>query len=255
MANSNVLLDRNTHIGQNVCGTCYEGRITLPGRNESAPSGVTISNSLFSGGNSDGIQNGSNGTRIIGNEITGVVQNSAAHSDSIQLYGSKNTLVKGNYIHDVPTGIMSGDGTDHETIEDNVIVNTTLGGGYASVVLGPDDGSIVRHNTFDSQIRVCSSMGANSCNAPSRPSVGTVLKDNVIDQLWVNGTSVSFAEENYNLFGSISAPSGFTRGAQDIIGQPTFVDGANPTTYGGFRLAAGSLGKGNASDGLDRGIR
>ncbi|HUC20400.1 MAG TPA: dockerin type I domain-containing protein, partial [Candidatus Polarisedimenticolaceae bacterium] len=41
----------------------------------------------------------------------------------------------------------------------------------------------------------------------------------------------------------------------DLKGKPTFVGGAKPTTYAGFALAAGSLGKGNASDGLDRGIR
>ena len=136
-----------------MSSTSCEGRITLPGRGPST-SGVTIQNSKFSGGNSDGIQNGSNGTRIIGNEIYDIQQGdpSVAHSDPIQLYGSQNTVVRGNYIHDTASGIMSGDGTDHEVIEHNVIVRT----GNSPIILGPDKSSIVRHNTLDGTLRVCS---------------------------------------------------------------------------------------------------
>ena len=44
-------------------------------------------------------------------------------------------------------------------------------------------------------------------------------------------------------------------GPAEIVGLPTFVGGASPTTYAGYRLAPKSRGSGNASDGLDRGAR
>ena len=44
-------------------------------------------------------------------------------------------------------------------------------------------------------------------------------------------------------------------GVGDFIGVPVYVGGATPATYADFRLAAGSPGKGAASDGLDIGIR
>jgi Bacterial Ig domain/Right handed beta helix region len=249
MANAGVLFDGNTHVGITVCGTCYEGRITLPGSGPSA-SGVVILHSLFSGGNSDGIQNGSNGTQIIGNEFTNLDQAdpNVAHTDPIQLYGSRNSVVRGNYIHDTASGIMSGDGTDHELIEHNVILRT----GNSPIILGPDDGSVVRHNTLMGTLRVCAG-GSGACNG-SAPSSGTVVKDNVVTTLYTNGAPgnpATYAEEDYNLINS--RDGGPAAGAHDIIGRPTFVGGATPTRFAGFELAANSKGKGNASDGTDRG--
>ena len=207
---------------------------------------MVIQHSFFSGGNSDGIQNGSNGTQIIGNEFANLDQGdpNVAHTDPIQLYGSSNTLVRGNYIHDTASGIMSGDGTNHEIIEHNVILRT----GNAPIILGPDNGSVVRHNTLMGTLRVCSG-GPGACNGNASSS-GTVVKDNVITTLFTNGTA-TYAEEDYNLINSRqSSPAA---GAHDITGKPTFVGGATPSTFAGFELAASSKGKGNASDGTDRG--
>jgi Bacterial Ig domain/Right handed beta helix region len=250
MANANVLFDGNTHVGITVCESCYEGRITLPGSSGPSASGVVIQHSLFSGGNSDGIQNGSNGTQIIGNEFMNLDQGdpNVAHTDPIQLYGSRNSVVRGNYIHDTASGIMSGDGTDHELIEHNVILRT----GNAPIILGPDDGSVVRHNTLMGTLRVCAG-GSGACNG-SAPSSGTVVKDNVVTTLFTNaapGNPATYAEEDYNLINS--RDGGPAAGAHDITGKPTFVGGVTPTTFAGFELAASSKGKGNASDGTDRG--
>ena len=41
----------------------------------------------------------------------------------------------------------------------------------------------------------------------------------------------------------------------DFIGIPQFVGGSSPNTYAGYALAAGSPGKGKASDGGDVGAR
>ncbi|RKQ85071.1 uncharacterized protein DUF4082, partial [Solirubrobacter pauli] len=67
LANSNVLLDHNTHININAGGQyASPARIALP-YNSQTHSGVTIQNSLLKGGDSDGIQGGV-GVNIINNE-------------------------------------------------------------------------------------------------------------------------------------------------------------------------------------------
>lgn len=87
--NANVLLDSNEHLDRNADDCQQDGRISLPNRNENAPSGLTICNSLFSGGDADGILNGSNGTIIEGNTFRDLHQASSAHTDAIQLYGPR----------------------------------------------------------------------------------------------------------------------------------------------------------------------
>jgi hypothetical protein len=237
MANANIVLDGNTHNNISPNGG-YEGRITLPSRNENAASGVTIKNSLFSGGLSDGIQNGSNGTQILSNEFVNIRQGdpNIAHTDALQLYGSKNTVIRGNYFHNVEDGIMAPDGTDHEVIENNVFV--TAGSQY-SVTLGSDNGSVVRHNTMlRTGLRLQQKSGLPTPK-------GTVVKDNILAGYTREAGTV---DESYNLF-----TSGSGTGANDLRGTPAFVGGSAPATYAGYALASGSPGKANASDGKDRG--
>lgn len=255
LVNANVVLDHNTHAGIDKCAGCYEGRLTLPD-NTDQPSGVTIKNSVFGpGGESDGIQNGGNGVQIIGNEFVALQGGSAdgVHVDAIQLYGSKNTVIRGNWLHDVATGIMSPDGADHELIEHNVIDT----GEYPfAIILGSDDGSVIRHNTFPD--RACafnlrcgivslttkdSCPYANECD----PGHGTVVKDNILGEISVEERA-SLSSRSYNLVANSSAT-----GASEIRGKPTYTGGATPADWLGFKLASRSLGKGNASDGTDRG--
>src|SRR4051794_29777534 len=57
ISNANVLFDRNTFDGINMCSSCYEGRLTVRGYDNAAPVGITISNNHFgNGGESDGVQ-------------------------------------------------------------------------------------------------------------------------------------------------------------------------------------------------------
>jgi Right handed beta helix region len=248
LANANILFDRNVHPAWDKCDGCGEGRVFLPEK-RAEPSGITIQNSRFGpGGDSDGIQNGSNGTRILNNEFVGIRQlaNGEAHADSIQLYGSRNTVIRGNWFHDVSVGVMAPDGADHELIEDNVIQARSP---YA-INLKSDDGSVVRHNTLPdgscdyNQRCGWILLGAKSGNPASR---GTVIRDNIMAGVSWGGQT---AAEDFNLF---AASRG--RGANSQRGLPTYVGGPAPTSYAGFRLAPGSRGKGNASDGLDRGAR
>jgi hypothetical protein len=145
LANADILFEHNVHEGFVKCAGCYEGRVELVDRGR-RKSGVTIRDSIFRGGNSDGIQNGGDGVRILSNTFSGIHQvdgRSGVHADAIQLFGSRRTVIRGNRMEDVATGIMAPDGADHELIEDNTI--GTAGYPYA-ITLGGDRGSVVRGN-------------------------------------------------------------------------------------------------------------
>ncbi|MBW3609195.1 MAG: right-handed parallel beta-helix repeat-containing protein, partial [Actinobacteria bacterium] len=258
LVDANIDFDNNVHSDVNVCDGCSDARVHIAERNEARPNGITIRNSRFYGGSADGILNGGNGTRIIGNTFSDLFQTGAdgAHTDSIQLYGSKNTLVKANFFYNVDMGNPGAyDQADHEVIEDNVIVSARY---PFQMQLLSDNGSIVRHNTF-----VATSTRGGGCdynlpcgivrmgNKSSDPrSTGTVFENNILAEISVTGQTPAYAVEDYNLFSEHKAG-----GRNDELGVPLFVGGARPTTYEGFRLAAGSPGKGTASDGLDRGAR
>ena len=130
MVGANILFDRNTHANINVCGNCYEGRLQISGRGSGA-SGITVRNSTFGpGGDADGMQIGANGVQVLDNEFTGIKQVSAVHTDSLQLYGATNTVIRGNYFHDFSVAIMAPDGGTNEVIADNVFI----GGDYRPAV-------------------------------------------------------------------------------------------------------------------------
>jgi hypothetical protein len=247
-----IVLANDVFHDWDTCGSCGEARVFLTGGNQ--PSGVTIRDSEFYGGLSDGIQNGAVGTRIIGNEFHDITPGSPSgvHADAIQLYGSSQTVIRGNYMHDMPEVpfIMAADGADHELIEDNVVEGSAHG--YPYITLFSDDSSIVRHNTFadgDCAFNVpCGTLrlGAKQSDDPGH---GTVVEDNILSEISTEGQT-TIGQRSHNLLAHDN-PSG----AAEIRGLPTYVGGANPTSYAGYRLAARSLGQGNASDGLDRGAR
>jgi hypothetical protein len=175
--NANVLIDHNTFSGINVCSTCYEGRLAIRGYENTQPVGVTVSNNLFGpGGDSDGIQivGDAYGVQIgPGNEFRGLAQVSEAHTDALQLYGSSHTLVTGNWMHDNSTGIMAPDGSDHETITNNVIQTT----GYPwPIVMGNAVGNTITHNVLPGSGGTIELDKSNGGAASS----GNVVTDNVV---------------------------------------------------------------------------
>jgi hypothetical protein len=248
MLNANVVFDRDTFDGISACGSCYEGRLSVRGNSNTAPVGVAVTNSHFgNGGCSDGVQiiGKAYGVQIgPGNEFSGIKQSGcAAHVDSVQLYGSRATQIVGNYFHDNDTIIMAPDGGDHEVVTDNVMV----GGGFVPAVqFGHHDGTVFAHNT-------AMNIDVNSyvSGPDSDPNRNVQLRDNVMVNGSLNADGCQACSVAYNLFSS----SGKAKGTNTIVAGPSFVGGATPTTYPGFLLAAGSPGKGNASDGADRGIR
>jgi Right handed beta helix region len=244
--NANILIDHNTFSNINVCGTCYEGRLAIRGYQNTQPVGVTISNNLFGPrGDADGIQivGGAYGVQIgPGNEFHDLAQVSQAHTDPIQLYGSTHTLITGNWLHDNATGIMAPDGSDHETITNNVIQTT----GYPwPVVMGAAEGNVVAHNVFPGSGGTVEVDKSNSGAASS----GNVVKDNVLANVAnSSGGAPQGTTVDYNLI------SGGARGSHDIKGRPTFAGGSSPTSWAGFALAAGTTGTGKADDGTAIGI-
>jgi hypothetical protein len=248
IANANILIDHDVFNNISPCGSCPEGRVTVTteGSKPPGPSGVTISNSVFSGGNSDGVQITGNANGVVvgpGNEFFNLAQSSATHTDSIQLYGASDTTITGNYVHDAAEGIMAPDGGDSGFlhIENNVFSRIDQQGVY----LGFKPGLVLNHNTF--------SAGVMLHDDPAKggsPTVGAIIKNNVL----LNGVSKqnlmgnAIAVEDYNLLAGGS-------GAHDIkAGKPTFAAGAAPTTFAGWLLAPGSIGAKAADDGADMGI-
>ncbi len=248
MSNANILFDHDTFDNISACSTCYEGRLTVRGNNNTSAVGVAVTNSHFgNGGGSDGVQiiGDAYGVKIgPGNEFSNIKQGSyAAHVDSIQLYGSSHTQIVGNYFHDDDTIIMAPDGGTAENIANNVMI----GAGYVPAVqLGSHNGTQFVHNTVKNiQVQTGSKVGAKAG-----------VNVNVSNNVFATGASTTPAGGSgcpgcpvtYNLF------AGSTSGTNAIKGTPVFTGGSAPTTYAGYALATGSPGKANGSDGKDRGI-
>lgn len=249
MRDANVLFDRNTHADIDTCTTCFQGRLHVEG-DSGHPSGVVIANSVFSGGNSDGVRADANGIEIRGNEFFGLRDQDPFHTDPIQIYGGTRIAIRGNHFHDnrVSAAIMMPDGGAHNVVENNVVAP----GGYTwALTWYSDNGSIIRHNTladgscsFDKRCGIIN-IAARAGYPAGR---GTIIRDNVIGGIAHPGGDAkrSFTAE-HNL-SRVGIP-----GAGNITGLPTYVGPA--TSYTGYRLAPGSLGKGDATDGTDLGIR
>src|SRR3954454_21876647 len=236
-ANANVVLNGNSHVNLDATGS-LPARVTV--YSSGTPSGVTIANSLFQGGDSDGVRPDGDSVQVLGNEFGDIVDKGANHADPIQFYGAERAVIRGNYFHNangnISAYIMQADGGVGNVIEDNVFA-AGKGVGYG-ITLYSDDGTVIRHNTF--QPGTCDfsipcgtlSLGNKSGQAVSR---GTVIRDNILAAIGGgNGTYTA----DHNLMTGQSKPS--------FVGPLS--------AYAGFRLASSSPGRGAASDGADVGI-
>ena len=244
------IFDGNTH--NNISGNSTSNKFLVEGP-------VTIRNSHFEGGGSDGIRLGTSvpaGSVIIEHNVFLNIRDdgSGNHTDNIQWYGGNNAIVRGNLFKqtiDGETQVMGAfDGTSGKVIEDNVIDVTGRNWG---IELYADNGSIVRHNTVVYH-------PANPCffNLPcgfidfdhkSGDPAGQNEQayDNIATEITTNPSS-AVTRRDHNMVRQ-------NAGSGDFIGNPIFVGGTSPSTYEGYALAAGSPGKNAASDGLDVGIR
>jgi hypothetical protein len=248
IADANIVFDANTHVNIDTCASCPAGRVLVEPAGR-LPSDATIKNSLFAGGNSDGVRADANGVRVIGNEFRGLHDQDPFHTDPIQIFGGTHILIRGNYFRDnaVAANIMMADGGDHNVVEDNVMAP----GRYTwAITWYSDNRSIIRHNTFADG--ACSDgVRCGIINLGSKPGApagrGTIIRDNVLGGIGAGGAARPTFRGDHNL--SRTA----TPGPGNVVGMPTYV--GPPGTYAGHRLARGSLGRHNASDGTNRGIR
>jgi hypothetical protein len=255
IAGANILIDNSTFIDINVAPSDPEGRLHVaqPGCLGTQSVGVTVSNSTFENtgsgtvGESDGIQVGAYGVVIgPGNTFRGIRQgNFSRHVDALQMYGQSHTTVKGNYFVNCDTNVMAPDGGNTEIFTDNVF-DISAPGAANPFQLANHNGDQITHNTFSRSTGPAFDVDITHKSLGDPPSSNVLFRDNII-----RGGKVDLDCTNctitHNMFASGAV------GTNNIIGSPTFVGGSNPATWPGFQLAAGSVGKGAATDGADMG--
>lgn len=271
-ANLNILVDGNTFDGINICTGCSTGRLQLW-----AISGIRITNNHFGGGGTaDGIQwGGYGGTLGPGNVFDGIVQSAAgtsgAHIDSIQLNGGpadsfggrvQHASIVGNYFGFNTIHIMAPDGAKAITVRDNVF---TAGDptGWGKIQMGTHADDVFTHNIL---IGMRASFDAKWFNPAS---TNALVRDNILINSSfsiTDGHSVQKCDNciiDHNLYtnplDAVPGSGGTNNGTNAtcsniVIGMPTFVGGAKPTTWAGYQLAPSSVGYKAALDGLDMGI-
>lgn len=241
---ANILLDHDDLSWNSVYSSSSgeAAKIRLP-YNAAGHSGVTVSNSLLANGDEDGIQTGL-ALDVVNNEFSNLCDVGTNHTDNVQFFGTINGgRIAGNYVHEPAgcetQGLTSYDGgTNGVLFEDNVVdIRRTWG-----IELYSDRNSIVRHNT----IRYIG--GSCYFGAPC----GDIALDHKSVDPAGTGTQV------YDNIAKVDVSNGSTAARNDHNVQGagvTFVGGSSPTTWAGFALAPGSVGKNAADDGLDDGIR
>lgn len=275
MNNNNIVFDNvnfslsDDPDGHNIIEHSYEGRVQFLDQSaNTAPAGFTIKNSMFNEGPGNGrcgdlmqFAGGGNGVTIgPGNTFENNGQDAcdafwpqsycqsinapypcAPHSDSIQGSSLNRVIITGNYFHDLSTGVVNYDGgATNVTVSNNVFQNIE----GDNVCVGGSTGLVVEHNTD-----VTGSF--TNCTAHDVPgSTGSIFRNNIVHDDIDNAGTGTFAVKDYNF-----CITGTCAGTHSISSKtPVFSGGTSPNAYSGFALAAGSPGKGAASDGTDMGV-
>lgn len=257
--NTNILFNFDTFdfADGGEAGT-FEGRFNLLGTNNT-PANVIVENSTFNGQGAapcaDGahVAGGGPGEQIINNVFENLQEDGCVvHVDSIQFEGAQcaggGIVISGNYFHDSSTGIAAYDNANCGNINNNVFQNITQD---ALAVAGFNSTSIIEHNTVLGVISCGNTHQNNPCSAILRNNISTGYVDPLFGS--AGGATPSFFDYNLCTSGSCTF-SGNTAGPHSLIGTPTFVGGATPSTWAGFALTPTSLGHSAASDGMDIGI-
>jgi len=239
LANANVTFDHDTFVNINNPGCGGQpARIHLE-YSGSIPSGVTIQDSLFSGGDTDGIQTGVP-VVVKDNVFTNLRSpgSDCNHTDSIQGVGSTGVVVEGNLFYNDYDGAVDFDGPNRWLVTDNVCYAIDRG---ACVSLYGDLGSRIEHNTAGARMRAL-----ELDRKPSeRAGKGTVFANNVGPVSVDDGSSM--AGDTANLYPGARAP--------DINGIPRFAGGRSPTTWAGYQLKSVAGRRAAAARASDVGIR
>ena len=252
--NQDILFDHDTFDNLPVASG-GEGRLSVVGTDNTAPVGLTISNSHFgNGGCSDGIQVDGDiyGVQIgPGDEFSGFAQGDCGpHVDPIQFYGSRHTLVTGDYFHDngdSTGGVMAFDGADHDTVTNSVFEGSSY---VFSIALEACDGCTATHNVvLSDNIDFGHKVGDPT-------STNGLAENNVfVDGAALSGGDLANVKEDHNLCQTSSTTC---KSSTDIHNNsPVFVGGSNPlsfTSYAQYALAPTSPGYHAGSDGQSMGV-
>lgn len=244
--NLDTLIDGNSFTNFSVGGG-YEGRLSLV-----YGSGITITNNFFgNGGASDGIQlvGGVSNVNISKNTFSGILESlcGSVHCDAIQLYGAGTGIViDKNYFTNGDTFIMAPDGSDSVTLTNNVF------DGASTSYPGKIQMGSAKNPRFEHNIVINTNAGFNS-KTGGTATTNAIVKNNILIggqfDTWYGG-GCSNCTFTRNLFNAASNANG----TDNLIGTPTYVDGATPTKYTGFQLTSSSLGYKAATDGNDVGV-
>ncbi|MGZ6456143.1 MAG: hypothetical protein ACXWRP_12330 [Bdellovibrio sp.] len=240
----NITIDSS--IFSNLTGAGYEGRISISDDDGHQPSlGVVISNNeIRDGCNSDGVflAGGASGVQIgPGNVFSNIIQSGPIHCDNIQFYGSgwHNNII-GNIFKNGSSFLMLADSDDEGIIKDNVFDGTALGES-TKIQIAQTSNTIFEHNTLDA--------ADMSINLGSTATIR--------NNIFVNSDYNPNAQGSYSACSSCVASYNLSTvaisGSNNIVGSPSFVGGAVPSTWAGWQLTPSSLGYRNGSDGNDRG--
>jgi hypothetical protein len=241
VTNSNIMLDHNSHDWNAVYDGSINAKIAFL-YGDGGDSGVTIKNSTIRNGNLDGVHTGE-AIHVLNNIFDNLCDTGTNHTDNIQFEGATGGEISGNYIHESSScdtqGITSFDsGTIGVVIQNNVVdIHRPWGIEFYS-----DKNSVIRHNTImyhpPSDCAFNQECGQIDINRkPADPAgSGTHVYDNVTTDVGFNSGSTGSADHNV------------------LSKTVAYQGGASPTTHDGFLLAAGSAGKGAASDGTDVGV-
>lgn len=202
---------------------------------------------LFEDSPTDAIDVGNYGT-FTGNDFINISSPSSdpRHTDVVQWSSSADNhmAVKGNFVNGCTQGLAAYDGTNNNTIEDNVVTNCDTPNIFVLATDNP--ASLASHNTILGGPMAC---GSKQASPVSVSNVQNNIFQNGID--WGGFICTLTTDQN-----NMSWPSyGLVHSASDFIGTPSFVGGSNPNTYAGYALATGSPGKNAGSDGQDVGAR
>ena len=277
--NSNITFDRDTFVDANA--KCSGGSATglsgvfyvQPTASATTQTGLTVENSIFVAPTDlwnpgRAVQDGAPMV-FENNVVAGFLDHtegaSCNHIDGLQLYSGTNgstgsVTFTGNLCYDDYGCIMGFDGTSSNTITDNVCFDMET----ACISLYSDSGSVMNHNVQETRgadpggcstmddtsapIQGCtnSTLLINGNKAGDRVPSGETFTNNVSSS-GPNVESGSLSTNTTNLWSGAGSPN--------MSGSPTFVGGANPTTWAGFELTSGSAGHAAGNDGLDVGVR
>jgi hypothetical protein len=257
---SNVLIDSSLVVLSTI--GCQEGAISVVGSSSGA-NGVTISNTEFTGSGADAIQlvNGARGTVIGPGNYFHDIRSGGVHADAIQPYGADNITVTGNYFTDNDGTFSDFDcrGSDGLVFTDNVVERGDSS--QAAVAISGATTATITHNTLG---KVLSSpgngsdptglkiyagntpSGSNDCGGAGSANTNMTVTNNILPDCSTTATSSTF---NYNVT-TVSA----CRGANGFNGAATYTPNVTgPSSFAGYLLGGGSLGKLGGSDGADVG--